>query len=752
MWASELPSSSSSGGGDTSRSIVAAEVRDPYILLQLSDGSAALLGADAASCRLAVVEAPALQLAEGQGRVTACSLYSDSCGWLQQHAAAADSAGEGGSGSSGSMYCGVCRTGGAFQLYSLPSWQLVFACDGLAQGPALLSSSGAGSRAAAAAEGEVAEVVELRLASFGPVAAGRHDPAAARASKAPACEAPVLLALTADHQLLAYRAFTPGGARSSSSGSGSLKGGLAFRRLPLDVPPLMPPAAGEQQQGGEVQPAWRLQRLHSFEGLGEEAPYSGLFVAGVRQLFDAWMGMWVSCMCYKGCWPAAAVPCKPPGVRAAAQLVHGTLPAAIPTNCRAAPALAGGQPRQPGGAPSLPAAACGIRPRGASAGLRCSGLHPFPQRQLPPWLHRGHQCVGVGVCCGRLSLADLPSGSTTAELDRHAFLHVGMLSSSASGGPCSSWPTAVPFHTGGARSGIQISQLPARTRLDAPWPRQVRPACCWIRASWRTCRSVPVIAVAAERLSSVLCMQLHYPVPGCLHAASLCHFVGPCSVLRSRAHPCEWRTMPRRTCLPCWPAARWVGACGAGTVEGLVSGGAEAQERRRPAGCAQAFVLPPHSTYLCPLLCPQVPFKAFLPEEEESGEPQASYSYALAEATARARGTMQGHEVRLLWGWLSGLRPALLVIGGAAGMPFPCLDRALWHSVNVLSQCLIKFLDARLCPAGAPGVARRRVAGSLVPPAAAGRASALSGGSAPDRSNHGRHSAAAGGGSCAACR
>ena len=42
----------------------------------------------------------------------------------------------------------------------------------------------------------------------------------------------------------------------------------------------------------------------------------------------------------------------------------------------------------------------------------------------------------------------------------------------------------------------------------------------------------------------------------------------------------------------------------------------------------------------------QVPFKAFLPEEEEPGEPQASYSYALAEATARARATMQGHEVR----------------------------------------------------------------------------------------------------------
>lgn len=50
----------------------------------------------------------------------------------------------------------------------------------------------------------------------------------------------------------------------------------------------------------------------------------------------------------------------------------------------------------------------------------------------------------------------------------------------------------------------------------------------------------------------------------------------------------------------------------------------------------------PHASALLPPL--QVPFKPFLPEEEEPGEPQASYSYALAEATARARGTMQGHE------------------------------------------------------------------------------------------------------------
>lgn len=121
------------------------------------------------------------------------------------------------------------------------------------------------------------EVVEVRLVSFGPAAAGRRDAAAARASPAPACEPPLLLALTADHQLLAYQAFSasPGsGGTRGSSGSGTPR----FRRLRLDLPPLLPPAGG---------PQLRLRRLHCFEGLGEEAPYSGVFVAGGQRRLAA---------------------------------------------------------------------------------------------------------------------------------------------------------------------------------------------------------------------------------------------------------------------------------------------------------------------------------------------------------------------------------------------------------------------------------------------------------------------------------
>lgn len=44
-----------------------------------------------------------------------------------------------------------------------------------------------------------------------------------------------------------------------------------------------------------------------------------------------------------------------------------------------------------------------------------------------------------------------------------------------------------------------------------------------------------------------------------------------------------------------------------------------------------------------------MPYKPWLPEEGgEGGDPQASFSYACADAAAKARGSMEGHELRLL--------------------------------------------------------------------------------------------------------
>ena len=264
MWASELAAGAADASGSSGRSIVAADVRDPYVLLLLSDGTAAVLVADDSSSRLAPLDAGGSELAaaaaaaalrptSAEDRLTACSLFSDSCSWLQREIGSA------GDGSGSGMYCLLCRASGACQLYALPSWKLAFSSSNLAEGSALLTN---GDRAVDIDVGPAA-VVEARLVSFGAVAGGRTDPAAARASSAAACEAPLLLALTADHQLLAYKAFTAG------------SGGLRFRRLQLDLPPLLPPA-GDKQPGQQ----WQLQRLHCFEGLGEEAPYSGVFVAG----------------------------------------------------------------------------------------------------------------------------------------------------------------------------------------------------------------------------------------------------------------------------------------------------------------------------------------------------------------------------------------------------------------------------------------------------------------------------------------
>lgn len=290
MWASELApppphgAPPGSGGGAT---IVAADICDPFVLLLLSDGSAVLLAADPPTSRLSVdavgPDVAALRPTNAGDRITACSLFADSCGWLaSQQPQQQQQQQQLGDRRAGLAYALLCRASGACQLYALPAWQLVFASsDGLAAGAALLlpapREAGSGGGAAAAgtadeAEG-AAEVVEARLVSFGAVAAGRRDAAAAKANTSPACEAPVLLALTADHQLLSYKAFfAPPAGGSSRGGSSGVGGSLRFRRQRLDLPPLLPPAPGAEQL--------RLRRLHCFEGLGEDAPYSGVFVSG----------------------------------------------------------------------------------------------------------------------------------------------------------------------------------------------------------------------------------------------------------------------------------------------------------------------------------------------------------------------------------------------------------------------------------------------------------------------------------------
>jgi hypothetical protein len=125
--------------------------------------------------------------------------------------------------------------------------------------------------------------------------------------------------------------------------------------------------------------------------------------------------------------------------------------------------------------------------------------------------------------------------------------------------------------------------------------------------------------------------------------------------------------------------------------------------------------LPAH--YTVPLHHPcnlglQVPSKSFLPEEEEPGEPQASYSYALAEAAAKARGVMQAHEV-----WRGR--------GGEGQCIWASYGRRAVRSVGEAAWPINLSAVRVLCLAGAAGVAWRRLAGRVAAPAAAWRARSL---------------------------
>ena len=83
-------------------------------------------------------------------------------------------------------------------------------------------------------------------------------------------------------------------------------------------------------------------------------------------------------------------------------------------------------------------------------------------------------------------------------------------------------------------------------------------------------------------------------------------------------------------------------------------------------GAPRRIVTLPNSRLYAAAFSRQVAYQPFLPEEP-GGEPQASFSYALADAAAKARGTMEGHEVRLLApGALGALWRRALLPGEAA--------------------------------------------------------------------------------------
>jgi cleavage and polyadenylation specificity factor subunit 1 len=253
-------------GGNKAAALAAADFEGDFALVRLVSGAAALLRLDAATLQLAPVAAAAAALDAGR-LVDTCCLHRDSCGWLAAALGEAAAA-------PGNVYAAVCFADGALELHEAggdwarPAW----ATSALPGGARVLAP-GAG-RAAGRGGAGPPPVVELRLEAFGAPADARPD-AGAAASPAPACEAPVLLALTGEHTLLAYKAFAaPGGAGAPRQ--------LRFARLDLrGAPPLLPPAP--PAAGAPAGPAPR--RMTRFEGLGEQLPHAGVFVAGAAPLW-----------------------------------------------------------------------------------------------------------------------------------------------------------------------------------------------------------------------------------------------------------------------------------------------------------------------------------------------------------------------------------------------------------------------------------------------------------------------------------
>ena len=483
IWAAELAASSSSNSNSDSSDtenveLVAVHFADPFVLAHLSNGTAKLLQVDPEKGGMLEVVGDIAASAH-TAAVTACCLFTDSCGWLQRNFVQA-----------GLHCCFVAFSDGSCSMWTLsdiaapPFWR----CSALAEGAVVLVAGTPQSASAAALRSlkdEGASIVELRMESF--EAADTCRPDLQSSASRPACAAPVLVAVTADNCLLTYKAFScaPGAAQASDDDNMqhlSAHESLRFKRLTsVDIPALVPPPAAATTTAITSK---QQQRLFRFEGLGEQIPHCGIFVSGTTPL-----------------WLIAS---------------RGTL-----------------------------------------------------------FSHPHHMSAGVTTIAGFTPFHNVNSP--------HAFITV-----------C----------TGTATSCIQISELPPRQRLDAPWPRQK-------------------IAIKAT---------------------------------------------PHRVCFY-----------------------AE----------AQLFVVAASRS---------VPYTPYLPEEE-GGEPQASYSYALGDAANVARGTQTQHDVRLVepgtWAtlWQYALLPGEMVlcveschlrdettgstvpllavgVGFAAGEDYPCSGRVLLFEVR----------------------------------------------------------------------
>ena len=252
--------------------------------------------------------------------------------------------------------------------------------------------------------------------------------------------------------LQAYQAFeipSAGGAAGSSPS-------LAFRRIDPGLPPLLLPALADAAGAAAGAATPRMVR---FDGLGEDGPSSGMFVAGAPP--RVWLAN-VECLGVEG------IPDSCQGAGASLSS------AAEPGVGQAAPR--GSEPRQPRHSPSQHSARCPA-PR-AQARRRCGWL-----------LRAARWCRTQGLSrrapppSGSL-LSTMPTARTASSQSAVRAPEPGPFVQAALSWGCRGLARRPPLRptlararalrsaAGGSKQSIQISQLPPRTRLDTPWARQ----------------------------------------------------------------------------------------------------------------------------------------------------------------------------------------------------------------------------------------------------------------------------------------
>ena len=171
--------------------------------------------------------------------VEACCLYRDTAGWVSPQE---------------SIILIIADGHDTLEMYALPKMESVWKCHGAAQGYGVLhhsDTSGGGNG------GGGVFIVDVNMTSF-PATSDMRSDLGKPMMEAP-CSLPVVVALTNDGRLLAYRAI------SSSSSSPAMMSRIYLSNMPLRISNSI---------------VSKRRRITSFHALGEHIPFSGFFIAG----------------------------------------------------------------------------------------------------------------------------------------------------------------------------------------------------------------------------------------------------------------------------------------------------------------------------------------------------------------------------------------------------------------------------------------------------------------------------------------